>query len=43
MKRSFEKNALVAPGEAAVRLIHAIRELNHEHHLSLAAVALRYM
>ena len=40
MKRSFEKIALVARGEAAVRLIRAIRELNHEQHLSLVAVAL---
>jgi biotin carboxylase len=40
MKHAFEKIALVARGEAAVRLIRAIRELNHEQHLSLAAAAL---
>jgi len=40
MKRSFEKIAIVTRGEAAGRLIRAIRELNYEQHLSLAAVAL---
>ena len=40
MRRSFEKIAIVTRGEAAVRLIRAIRELNHEQHLSLTAVAL---
>jgi acetyl/propionyl-CoA carboxylase alpha subunit len=40
MKHSFEKIAIVARGEAPVRLIRAIRELNHEQHLGLAAVAL---
>jgi acetyl-CoA carboxylase biotin carboxylase subunit len=40
MKRSFEKIAIVTHGEAAGRLIRAIRELNYEQHLSLAAVVL---
>jgi len=40
MKRSFERIAIVTRGEAAIRLIRAIRERNHEQHLSLAAVAL---
>jgi len=38
--RSFERIAIVNRGEAAVRLIRAIRELNREQHLSLAPVAL---
>ncbi len=40
MKRPFERIAIVNHGEAAIRLIRAIRELNHEQHLSLATVAL---
>ena len=38
--RSFERIAIVNRGEAAVRLIRAIRELNREQHLSMAPVAL---
>ncbi len=38
--RSFENIAIVTRGEAAVRLIRAIRELNREQHLHLAVVAL---
>ena len=40
-KRSIERSAIVDRGEAAVRLIRAIRELNGEQHpAALAAVAL---
>src|ERR1700694_416117 len=40
-KRSFERIAIVDRGEAAVRLIRAIRELNREQHpAALAPIAL---
>src|ERR1051326_7096973 len=38
-KRFFERIAIVNRGEAAVRLIRALRELNHEQRLSLISVA----
>lgn len=38
-ERSFERIAIVNRGEAAVRLIRALRELNHEQRLSLISVA----
>src|SRR5690349_12529879 len=39
-KHLFERIAIVARGEAAIRLIRAVHELNCEHHLSLSSVAL---
>jgi acetyl/propionyl-CoA carboxylase alpha subunit/acetyl-CoA carboxylase carboxyltransferase component len=39
-KGSFERIAIVNRGEAAVRLIRALRELNREQHLNLVPVAL---
>lgn len=40
MKSPFERIAIVNRGEAAIRLIRAVQELNREQHLSLATVAL---
>jgi acetyl/propionyl-CoA carboxylase alpha subunit len=40
MERQFERIAIVSRGEAALRLIRAVRELNREHRLPLATVAL---
>jgi len=40
MKHSLERIAIVNRGEAALRLIRAVRELNREQHLSLTTVAL---
>ncbi len=40
MEHHFERIAIVNRGEAAIRLIRAIRELNYEQHLNLSAVAL---
>ncbi|HET8853093.1 MAG TPA: biotin carboxylase N-terminal domain-containing protein, partial [Ktedonobacteraceae bacterium] len=39
-KHPLERIAIVDRGEAALRLIRAVRELNREQHLSLATVAL---
>jgi biotin carboxylase len=38
--RPFERIAIVDRGEAAMRLIRAVRELNHEQSMSLSTVAL---
>ena len=40
MESHFERIAIVNQGEAAIRLIQAIRELNRERQLSLSTVAL---
>ncbi|HEY6409812.1 MAG TPA: biotin carboxylase N-terminal domain-containing protein, partial [Ktedonobacteraceae bacterium] len=40
MKHPLERIAIVSRGEAALRLIRAVRELNLERHLSLSTVAL---
>src|SRR5260370_3519655 len=40
MKHPWERIAIVNRGEAAIRLIRAVWELNREQHLSLATVAL---
>jgi acetyl/propionyl-CoA carboxylase alpha subunit/acetyl-CoA carboxylase carboxyltransferase component len=40
MEYRFTRIAIVNRGEAAIRLIHAIRELNCEQHLNLSTVAL---
>src|ERR1051326_8899343 len=40
MKHPLERIAIVNRGEAALRLIRAVREINSEQHLSLATVAL---
>ena len=40
MESHFERIAIVNHGEAAIRLIQAIRELNRERQLSLSTVAL---
>ena len=37
--RPFERIAIVDRGEAAMRLIRAVRELNHEQRMSLSTVA----
>ena len=40
MTESFQYIAIVNRGEAAMRLIHAVREYNHEHGLDLKTIAL---
>jgi acetyl/propionyl-CoA carboxylase alpha subunit/acetyl-CoA carboxylase carboxyltransferase component len=40
MKHEFERVAILNRGEAAMRLIHAVREFNQEHGTSLRAIAL---
>jgi len=40
MQREFQRVAIVNRGEAAVRFIHAAREINQEHGLSLRTIAL---
>jgi len=40
MKHPFERIAIVNRGQAALRLIRAVRELNYEQHLSLSTIAL---
>src|SRR5438094_5707366 len=39
-KRHFERIAMLSHGEAAMRLIRAVRELNREQHVSLSTLAL---
>src|SRR6516165_9110212 len=39
MKHPLEKIAIVNHGEAALRLIRAVRELNREQHVNLSTVA----
>ena len=40
MERDFQRIAIVNRGEAAMRLIHAVRELNREHGTTLRTIAL---
>ena len=40
MQNEFQRVAIVNRGEAAMRFIHAVREFNYEHHLSLRTIAL---
>jgi acetyl/propionyl-CoA carboxylase alpha subunit len=40
MQRDFKRIAVVNRGEPAMRLIHAVRELNRERNAGLEAVAL---
>ena len=39
MKSTFERIAVICRGEAAMRLIHAVREYNLEHHTELRTIA----
>jgi len=40
VERDFQRIAIVNRGEAAMRLIHAVRELNREHGTTLRTIAL---
>lgn len=40
MRRDFQRLAIVNRGEPAVRLIHAVRELNHERDAGITTIAL---
>ena len=40
MERQYERIAIVNRGEAAMRLIRAVRELNRQKHSKLSTVAL---